>query len=209
VAHAVVGLTVTAPAAWMLFDLSGDPAAPPYPMLLSIWNGIAAMALLSALAFVPIVVVTIVLESRVGQWIVERLNHYSASGPLGTWLVRAESSNDSAEDLLARRAREMAAGWNVLKGPQRNVRASADYNREATAIVRQPSILKLPDQVTALTDVFPYAALATAEAVAGNDPALARRILEPHRRESPARVRWRIRRLDKRLARVTREAEVV
>ena len=108
-----------------------------------------------------------------------------------------------------RRAGQMLAEWNALDSKARSVRVVADYNREAAAIVRDASFSSHRDHLFALTDSFPYAALIAAESAAETSPDLARRILEPHRKNSPVRVRWRIRGIDKRRARSAPQPQVV
>jgi hypothetical protein len=87
---------------------------------------------------------------------------------------------------------------------------TADYNREAAAIATsRAEFLRDPDRLCAITDPFPYAAVAAVESGEQDAPALARRILDPHRRTSPRAVRRRIRVIERRLRRMKAETQAV
>jgi hypothetical protein len=209
IGHGLLSFAIVAPAAWFLFDLAGDPPSTPHPALILRWAGIGAVLVLTALALLPNVLVRAIIGSSFGRRFVDRLYSGSASGPLGLWLTRTEAhAATQTESVLARRAEQMLVEWNALERKQRHVSAVSDYNREAAAIVGSgAAFLKDPDRLLAITDAFPYAALAAAEAVAIDAPALARRILEPHRQTSPGAVRRWIRRIDKHLGRVNTETQ--
>ena len=206
IAYASVALPVTLGAAWIMFGLSSDPPSPPYPDLLVVGNGFGATAGLLAIGAVTVSAVSWALESRAGSALRDRLHQYSASGPLGLWLARPAAAASSRADLTLR-ASQMVAEWDAVKRP--DVRIAADFNREAIAIVRAGALLPDSVQLLALTRVFPYAAIAAADAVVGDNPTLARVILEPHRTTAPFFARWRIRRIRKRLAGTPPDVQVV
>ena len=211
IAHGALALAVAAPAGRFLFDVGGDPPLPPYPALVSSWGGIGAWLVLLALAFLPNIVLHVGLASPFGRRMVERLRRRSVSGPIGVWIARAESGAPiDRSSVLARRAAQMLDEWKALEPNQRTVSVTADYNREAAAIATsRAEFLRDPDRLCAITDPFPYAAVAAVESGEQDAPALARRILDPHRRSSPRAVRRRIRVIERRLRRMTAETQAV
>ena len=208
--YTLLALTITLPVAWFLFDPTSSPQAPRYPVLVSRWEGVGAMVVLTALALLTIVIVSAAIDSPIGRKLIERLHHYSAAGPIGSWLVRPEiRSSAVADGLLARRAEQMIAEWNALLPKQRTFSVIGEYNQEAVSLVTALAggVIIDRDRLLAITDAFPYAALAAANEPGDSD--FARRVLEPHKHTSRRAVQRQILAIEKRLGESKVEAQPV